>query len=396
SFNLNTGTDAAFFMILERLRNIVVVMEEYNDNTISAVKFQGIKSATLDGEGKIKVKDVASKTMDSSKINAIPLLLGQEAAQQDDGALSNRCILCEVPYKPKGEFTEEETALFEKLKAHERTGLCNVFIEILKLRPLIKKHFLNMLPEETKKLKEAIKLNVVNTEGLTRILNAVALMTSICRFMEEHVPQLKLPFGYEEFFQIACAKVLKQMEMISSSNKLATYFNTISFLLNQGTLKIGRELKVIAPGRITRLVSGHVTEDITLTPPETKVLFLNYETIYNAYQKSIGDKDALSRSSLRSYFASNQSYLGFCRSTLFKWQVVKQVPRSPIDRGYEDNAMRQVVEWEKNNTSAYMFNYDKLKDLMNIDFERSDMPEATEEPASGKLKEVKITGDLPF
>jgi DNA primase catalytic core len=40
SFNLNTGTDAAFFMMLERLRNIVVVMEEYNDSTISAVKFQ--------------------------------------------------------------------------------------------------------------------------------------------------------------------------------------------------------------------------------------------------------------------------------------------------------------------------------------------------------------------
>ncbi|MDR0829244.1 MAG: DNA primase, partial [Prevotellaceae bacterium] len=60
SFNLNTGTDAAFFMLLERMRNIIIVMEEYNDNTISAVKFQGLKSATLDGEGKIKVKDVAN------------------------------------------------------------------------------------------------------------------------------------------------------------------------------------------------------------------------------------------------------------------------------------------------------------------------------------------------
>ena len=31
--------------------------------------------------------------------------------------------------------------------------------------------------------------------------------------------------------------------------------------------------------------------------------------------------------------------------------------------GYEDNAMRQVVVWEKNNTSAYMFDYDKLKEV---------------------------------
>jgi DNA primase catalytic core len=398
SFNLNTGTDAAFFMVLERLRNVVVVMEEYNDNTISPVKFQGIKSATLDGEGKIKVKDVANKTMDSSKINAIPLLLGQEAAQQDDGALSNRCILCEVPYKPKGEFTDEETVLFEKLKHHERIGLCNVFIDILKLRPLIKKHFLSILPEETKKLKEAVKINVVNTEGLTRILNAVALMTSMCRFMEDHAPEFKLPFAYDEFFQLACAKVLKQMEMISSSNKLSTYFNTISFLLNQGSLKIGRELKVVQPGRVTRLLSGRKMEEVQLAPPETKVLYLNFETIYNAYQKSIGDKEALSRSSLKTYFESNQAYIGFCKSTLFKWQVVKQVPKSPLDNGYEDNAMRQVVEWAKNNTSAYMFDYDKLKDLMNIDFERDDIPDTTENPEaeSGELKEVKPDGDLPF
>jgi hypothetical protein len=344
------------------------------------------------------VKDVASKTMDSSKINAIPLPLGQEAAQQDDGALSNRCILCDVPYKPKGEFTDEETARFEKLKYHERIGLCNVLIEILRLRPKIKKHFLSILPEETKKLKEAVKINVVNTEGLTRILNAIALMTSTCRFLEQHAPELKLPFTYDDFFEIACGKVLKQMEMISSSNKLSTYFNTISFLLNQGSVKIGRDLKVVQPGRVTRLLSGRKTEEVTLTPAETKVLYLDFEAIYGLYQKSSGEKDALSRASLKSYFESNQAYIGFCKSTQFKYQKVRQIPRGEPGIEGTDMTMKQVVEWEKNNTSAYMFDYDKLKDLMNIDFERSDIPETEEkqDQKPGEMKEVKPTGDLPF
>jgi DNA primase, catalytic core len=398
SFNLNTGTDAAFFMILERLRNIPIIMEEYNDGTISPVKFQGLKSATLDGEGKIKVKDVSSKTMDSSKINAIPLILGQEAAQQDDGALSNRCILRDVPYKAKGEFTEEETSLFEKLKHHEKIGLCNVFTDILKCRPLVKKYFLGILSDETKKLKEAVKINVVNTEGLTRILSAVSLMISTSKFIEKHVPEFKLPFTYEDFFQIGCNQVLQQMETISSSNKLTTYFNTISFLLNQGVIKVGKELKVVQPGRVTRLLSGKKTEEVQLTPPETKVLYVNFETIYNAYRKSVGDKDALSQSSLKKYFESNQAYIGFCKSTQFKWQVVKQVPRVEPGIDGNDNSMKQVVEWEKSNTSAYMFDYDKLKDLMNIDFERSDIPEAEEkqDQKPGEMKEVKPTGDLPF
>jgi hypothetical protein len=395
SFNLNTGTDAAFFMILERLRNIIVVMEEYNDNTISPVKFQGLKSATLDGEGKIKVKDIANKTMDSSKINAIPLILGQEAAQQDDGALSNRCIICDVPMKPKGEYTEEETKLYEQLKYHERTGLCNVFSEILKLRTLIKKHFLEILPEETKKLKEEVKINVVNTEGLNRILNSVALLTSICRFIEKYSLQFKLPFTYDEFFLIACQKVLKQMEMISSSNKLSTYFNTISFLINQGTLKIGRELKVVQPGHVTRLLSGRKMEEINLQPADTKVLYLNFEEIYNLYQKSVGEKESFSRASLKSYFESNQAYIGFCKSTQFKWQVVKQVPRSEPDNiGLSDNTMKQIITFETKNTSAYMFNYDKLKDLMNVDFERMDVPEV--EPDAGDIKKSYSQRDLPF
>jgi hypothetical protein len=250
------------------------------------------------------------------------------------------------------------------------------------------------LPEETKKLKEAVKINVVNTEGLTRILNAVALMTSTCNFIEDSAPEFNLSFTYNEFFQLACSKVLKQMEMISSSNKLSVYFNTIAFLLNQGNIKIGKELKVVKPGHVTRLLSGRKTEEIQLTPAETKVLYIDFECIYNLYQRSCGEKDALSRASLKTYFESNQAYIGFCKSTLFKWQTVKQVPRIEPGIDGNDNSMRQIVESEKNNTSAYMFNYDKLRDLMNIDFERSDI----EEPDSKiiNLKETKATNILPF
>jgi len=135
-FNLNQGTDAAFFMLLERNENVITIMEEYNDTGISQPKFQGLKSAVLDGQGKTKVKDMNSKTLDSSKINAVPLILGQEAPQQDDGSLSNRVILCDVPYSAKGEFTQEEIDLLNKLKSYEIAGLCNVLVEVLLHSPI--------------------------------------------------------------------------------------------------------------------------------------------------------------------------------------------------------------------------------------------------------------------
>ena len=186
-------------MVLERNRNVLAIMEEYNDNNISQAKFQGLKSAILDGEGKIKVKDMANKTLDSSKINAIPLPLGQEAPQQDDGSLSNRSILCDVPYKEKGEFSAHEIQIFDDLKEHERIGLSNVLLEVLATRPIVKKNYISVFNEELKKVKEAISISVANTEGLTRVVNSITMLVAMCRLVEDYT-ELKLPFTYKEFF----------------------------------------------------------------------------------------------------------------------------------------------------------------------------------------------------
>ncbi|TFD95511.1 DNA primase [Dysgonomonas capnocytophagoides] len=379
SFNLNTGTDASFFMILETLRNIVILMEEYNENQISDAKFQGLKSATLDGEGKIKVKDIGSKTMDSSDINAALIILGQEAAQKDDGALSNRCILCDVPYRAT-EFTEDEIAIYERLKKHERIGLCNILIDILSLRPIFEKHYLAILAEETKNIKDSVRVEVTNTEGLSRIINAVALHVATCRLMETYAPEMKLPFTYEEFFKTGCKKVLSQLDRISSSNKLSTYFNTINTLLTDRIIISGREFKISTMDKVSVKQPGNKTESLSLGVP-TKVLYLDFTAIYPKYKRLVGEKEAMSEQSLRNYFASNKAFIGLCKSTLFKWEeAVQQADGrliSNTEEGKEfeartDNTVRVRMESKNKQSSAYMFNYEILSTLLDIDFERTD------------------------
>jgi DNA primase catalytic core len=400
-FNLNQGTDAAFFMLLERNENVLTIMEEYNDTGISQPKFQGLKSAVLDGQGKTKVKDMNSKTLDSSKINAVPLILGQEAPQQDDGSLSNRVILCDVPYNPNGEFTQEEKDLFNRLKSYEIAGLCNVLVEVLSLRSIVKANYITILTAEIKKINAAIRANITNSEGLDRVIESVAMVVTMCKLIEQETG-LKLPFTYEQFFPIACDKVLKIMETISTSSKQSTYFNTISFLINQGSLKIGKELKVVAPAKVTVMRAGKETEVVNLEPVETKVLYIDFEAIYPLYTRSV--KDAMTRASLKSYFASNKAYIGLCKSTHFRWSEEKSVPREVLhDDGTKSFAVDRIMEKKNNNTSAYMFNYDILKDLMNVDFERVE-EEEQEQPLAPKggqdtsTNEYKPTkeGDLPF
>lgn len=388
-FNLNNGTDAAFFMLLERNKNVLAIMEEYNDTSISVLKFQGLKAAVLDGQGRQKIKDAASKTMDSSKINAVPLPLGQEAPQQDDGSLSNRVILCDVPYNPNGSFTEEEKERFRKLKQHEETGLCEVLEEILRLRKDVKNHYIGIYTEEIKKIQDRIRVGVTNDEGLGRVIESVAMVTAMCRFVASKT-ELKLPFTYDEFFGIGCEKVLKQMETISSSNKLQTYFSTISFLIDQEALRINKELKVVQPGKITVLNSGR-TESVELEPKEMRVLYIDFESIYTLYHRST-NKEALSRASLRAYFESNKAYLGLCKATNFVWYIQKSVPQKDADGNITDK-VEYVMEKNTKTTSAYMFNYDVLSDLMNIDFVRKDESDQTKKDEHIPSTPEK---DLPF
>lgn len=375
AFNLNTGTPAAFFMFVESLRNLPIVMEEYNDNDINPMIFQALKAATLDGQGRIKVADAASKTMDSSDINASLILLGQEAPQKDDGSLANRCIICDVPSR---DFTDEERDVFEELKEREKSGLTNILLQVLQLRETFEKHYLGILVEETKKLKDSVKLNISNTEGLMRIINACALMTSTCRIIEEHATHQKLPFTYAQFLPIAEQKVFNQVERISSTNKLSTYFQTISTLITHERIKIGRELKISQTGKVTRVLSGKKKEEVEL-PIDTKVLYLDFESIYSLYQKEVGNNEALSRQSLTAYFNSNQAFIGVCNSTRFKWQQPEHVGadmQGELDAdgnkiNVATNARMRMVDKTKI-TSAYMFNYNILKTLVDVDFERTE------------------------
>lgn len=73
------------------------IFEEYNDEEISDQKFQGLKAVTYDGDGKQKRRSATGNDIETSKVNASIILLGQEAPQRDDNALSNRVVLCEVP-----------------------------------------------------------------------------------------------------------------------------------------------------------------------------------------------------------------------------------------------------------------------------------------------------------
>ncbi len=398
-FNLNTGSFASLTMIMEQFRNVPVVLEEYNDK-IDETKFQLLKAAVLDGVGRTKVADTATKTTTSTEINSPLVLLGQEAPQKDDGSLGNRSILRDVPYVDKGEFSEHETEIYLRLKKHEHIGLCNVLTEILSLRDLFEKEYLTVFDKEVKLLKEKVKQSVTNTDGLTRIINAVSLLTATCKLVERHT-NLNLPFTYDKFFDLAVTQVVSQLEQIATTNKLAAFFNAMNTLLTRGKTVPGRDFRIKPETSVRRVLKGKDTEELKLEAG-MNVLYLDLNALYSDYESFVGKDAAAPMQTLVMNFKSNEAYLGYNRGVRYGWTEFTHGTQGGTDyNGEVDKRAVPKIESRNRTGSAHMFNYDMLKTRFEIDFERIEQKEPKQnddEPPMFNLvsPDDKTEDDLPF
>ena len=390
SFNLNSGTDAAFFSILERFRDVPQIFEEYNDDMISDVKFQGLKQTCYDGEGKQKRKAATGNDIETSKVNAPAVILGQEAPQKDDNALSNRVVLCEVP---KRESINEDHAqqIFQELKEAEKAGLSYLLLDILALRPIVRAQFPALLKQCSKELQGLVESSGSRSGDQTRVINTVSMFLTMCKLLTAYAPHLQLPFTFEEFLQLAVNKVRSQVDMLVKTDKLAMFFNAIDYLIDKGSIKYGRDYKIERPIRLK--LKGGVEK--VMQPSDTAVLYMNLSNIHKMYVSAMSNGDKpLSLQTLEINLNSHPSYIGQVSNTRFRWDEVKEVPVGgeivdPVTGAKKPNMiMTRVIERKEKMTSAVVLNYDVLAKLMGIDFERTVRPE---DPPKEPQK-----GDLPF
>lgn len=362
SYNLNNVSLPAMNLVLERYCNMPVIFEEYNDGSIQDAIFQSLKSAVYDGEGRSKLGGSNFKSLETSVINAIPILLGQEAPQKDDGSLANRSILCDVPGKVDGAYTREEIEIFNRLKRHEKIGLSNVLLEILNIRPVVLQYFLSTYDVEKQKLTDYVSSKIKSSDGLSRTIETISLFTTICKIVEKYT-QLQLPFTYEEFFQMATAKVVKQVEAVSTTNKISAYFQTMQFLLANNKLVRGKEFKVVYPRQLKVKKLGSRDYEPYEVAPEQRVLFINFSLVYNAYRLVEG-KEALSKQSLINYFESNAAYIGHVKNTKYKYYEDESIEE---EDAFGQMVIKRVSKKRESVNSAYVFDYDMIAQLMDID-----------------------------
>ncbi len=341
--NLNSDTDAAFFVLLENYRNCPVVFDEYEENKISPTKFQGLKAA-YDGIGKTKKKEAKSKSLDISEVNASVVFLGQYIPEQDDYALFNRSMTIFVK---KQQFTQAQGDVFEKLKSLESKGCTNILIEILNRRTLFEQHYYHEQIRVKNELKE--ELNKRGEKYVERILNTVSEFLATAKIFLEKT-DLEFPWTYEQVKEKAWNKILSLSEMIVQSNKVAVFFGTIEYLLTQQKIVDGREFKIAERSDFKIKSKGNI--DIKRFEKK-KVLFLRMKLIEPHYRDMV-KMDALKSNALNIYLNSHPAFLGHAVNEDFKWIEQEQLanPDGTFTPGYVEKVQR--------NTTAIAFDYDEL------------------------------------
>ena len=281
-----------------------------------------------------------------------------------------------------------------ELKNAEKGGLSYLLLEVLKLRPLVQRHFADTLRWCKRELQERVEATSARSGEQARLIETVSLFLAMCRLLEERAPHLPLPFSYETFLGLAAEKVRRQIEMLVQTDKLATFFATMDYLIDQGRIVEGWDFKIEAPRRIT--LKGQPERPLD----GERVIYLSLPNIHKMYAAtSSGGERPLTMQTLQVNLRSHASFLGMVASTRFRWTETVERPLRAETTDLATGAIvpanpvvQRVKESKEKNTSAYALNYDVLRQLTGVDFERK--PGGETEPMSGPQSVGEPTGPV--
>ncbi len=358
-FNLNHGTDFAFFSRMERFRNCPVGFNEFDENTIKPEWFGGIK-AGFDGEGREKGSMTKKKKTEVQEIYCTLILIGQFLSTKDDASVLSRSIPEQISATNR---TQAQIDNFNRLKAWEKKGLSGILVELLQYRSLVETKYAEFYAQEFKKLSQAFEKIGVRVKS--RIQQNFCTMLTFRKLLDG---MIDFPFSYDEFFDHVKRSIISLSQRITESDSLATFWKTLEFLLEQDMITDGWDFKIDVRDSVPLIISrADVGEDGKNTRVKTfeepkKLLYVRMTNIHplymNATRQQTG-KTGLNSETITNFMREQESFIGTIKSTVFKKKNGSSTP-----------------------SSAFVFDYD----MMNLNLEREVAPVGSQRTIVGSVR----------
>lgn len=383
AFNLNSGTDYAFFSYMQRFINCPTQLNEFDEKIIRPEWFQSIKGA-FDGEGRQRGVMGSKNRTEIMKIRSTLILVGQYLCTMDDNSIVSRSIIEGFNEK---EHTDEDKQQYDQLKRIEERGLSNLVTDVLQLRPIIKEQYRDKFNATLQQW----RTNSLSEAGNIRIIQNWCHLFTGWNIISNH---FKLPVSNAEFEKYCFEKALQWSRFIRSSDTLSEFWNTIAFLVDQGIIISGWDFKIETIHEL-RIRKNRKEEFVQQFTEPTKVIYIRMNNVHKHYQqayRSRTGKEGMTMENLEHYFSSRKYYVGSNKQSRFKRFITKT--ENVTHAGFAGIPATQRPEVTRQEetilTSSYVFLYNDLG--MDIERETPGMPEQITEP--NQITEP--VDDLPF
>ena len=359
AFNLNSGTDFAFFHRMSRFKNCPIPFNEFNDDVVKDSWFEAIKGA-FDGEGRERGKGMSKHRTETQKVNGLIMLAGQYLSTRDDNSVLSRSIL--RSFKKQTNRPDDQTEAYEEIKDLEKEGLGSIITELLVHRTEVKDTY----SEEFNKCMKSLAAQIRKEGDLfnERVLRNYTSLLTMHQIFGKH---FDLPWTQAEMKEWVKDQIVEISTMISNTDVLVDFWNSLETMFERGQLRENKHFKIEKEQKVKYSHKGKEDRFKEYREP-TKILYVRISSVHQefmAWKRSTGGK-AMDLTSLKSYLKDREYFVGYIDKAKFR--------RFKTDSQGDLRSQSFV-------TSALMFEYDKLRiNLESHDFDSEDnTPEGIQE-----------------
>lgn len=358
AFQLNSGTDFAFFNYVSMFRNTISLLNEFDDKVTKPEWFQAIKGF-YDGEsrqrGKMSTSINSRRSTETQKADSVPAIIGQYLSTADDNSVVTRSIIC--PFHER-QFTEQEREAYNTLKGWESAGITSLSAEVLKHRPLVKEQYYKTFSENL-----AAWRRQVTDQFNQRIFQNWCHLATLWQIL--HKP-LSLPAQVEAFNEYCYDQAVNYSSFIRRSDILAEFWNTVAVLFDEQQLVAGWDFDIVVRSEVKVRRSNGEEEKIEFHTNE-KLLFIRLNIVHKKYQvryRQTTGKEGMTYENLKHYISNRNYYVGEVKTHRFKRYEYVTTEQSRQGSMLDAAPPKPIIATEKaptySNTSANVFKYDLL------------------------------------
>lgn len=352
--NIMNSTLPALADAVAQAANAVVHLDEYK-NTIDLDKREFLKGL-WDCVGRNRKNMDKDKKREVSRVDSGVIVTGQEMATVDI-AIFSRFIFLSFP---KSEFSQEAKQRFQQLLDARKMGCSHLTLEILSHRQQFDSSFRENYDRAFEDLRDALQNAPIEDRILRNWVTPLAAMRTLSSVLD-------LPFTYNDLLSISIQGVRNQNHQTKSNNELATYWDTINFLRNDGQLSPEGDFRISMESELKCK-----DRDKWHFPSGKQVLAIKIKQsmeLYIMQGRRTGDA-VLPKNSLAYYLENSPAYLGK-KVVRFK-DIVHGIQQ--METITEANGTTHTVA--KSHTElAYCFDYSQLVEAYDINLLSGDAEE---------------------